>query len=50
MKDKRKDKPVEPRRPLTDGKVKDTNTGYVYEPVTVPRDEFPADLPNNRGF
>ena len=51
MKDKQKseDKKVyESRRPLTDGRVKDTETGYVTTwPVTQDRDDFHKDLPTN---
>ena len=56
MKDKKPtSKPVKRRvdelRPLTDGSVKDTHTGYVYEPFTVDRDDFHKDLPcSNKGF
>jgi len=49
--DKPTDAPVERFRPLTNGSVKDTRTGFVYEPFTVDRDDFHKDLPaSNTGF
>ena len=50
-KQKRQDKPTdvpeERFRPVKDGKVKDTLTGYVDEPLTVDRADFPKDLRRN---
>ena len=39
-----------PERPLTNGKVKNTYTGAVYEPTTRKLDEFDRGVQDNRGF